>query len=171
MLRTVAKFRMKKIYKTTFIFSSCSFAVKNSNHRIVFISSNYKKSHWTNWRPKYLDGQRLSYSACYLRIGDEVKRVADTPKVWKQRDLVGNRKLYGFSRVYKKDTTCRSAACKKFPAVSNTVVILLKATKGKSQNRISLKQLWFLKNDKSESFLDFYLVYKYVCLKIMRWKL
>ena len=49
-----------------------------------------------------------------------------------------------------------------------TVVILLKATKGKSQNRISLKQQRVLKNDKSESFLDFYLVYKYVCLKIMR---
>ena len=49
-----------------------------------------------------------------------------------------------------------------------TVVILLKATKGKSQNRISLKQQRILKNDKSESFLDFYLVYKYVCLKIMR---
>ena len=29
-----------------------------------------------------------------------------------------------------------------------TVVILLKATKGKSQNRISLKQQRFLKNDK-----------------------
>ena len=41
-----------------------------------------------------------------------------------------------------------------------TVVILLKATKGKSQNRISLKQRRILKNDKSESFLDFYLVYK-----------
>ena len=49
-----------------------------------------------------------------------------------------------------------------------TVVILLKATNGKSQNRISLKQQRILKNDKSESFLDFYLVYKYVCLKIMR---
>ena len=49
-----------------------------------------------------------------------------------------------------------------------TVVILLKATKGKSQNRISLKQQRILKNDKNESFLDFYLVYKYVCLKIMR---
>ena len=49
-----------------------------------------------------------------------------------------------------------------------TVVILVKATKGKSQNRISLKQQRFLKNDKSESFLGFYLVYKYVRLKIMR---
>ena len=52
-----------------------------------------------------------------------------------------------------------------------TVVIFLKATKGKSQNRISLKQHRFLKNDKNESFLDFHLVYKYVFLKIMRWKL
>ena len=43
-----------------------------------------------------------------------------------------------------------------------TLVIFLKARKGKSQNRISLKQQRFLKNDKSESFLDFYLVYKYV---------
>ena len=42
----------------------------------------------------------------------------------------------------------------------STVVIFLKVTKGKSQNRISLKQQRFLKNDKSESFLDFYLVYK-----------
>ena len=42
-----------------------------------------------------------------------------------------------------------------------TVVIFLKATKGKSQNRISLKQQRFLKNDKSESLFDFYLVYKY----------
>ena len=50
--------------------------------------------------------------------------------------------------------------------LSSTVVILLKATKGKSQNRISLKQQRILKNDKSESFLDFYLIYKY--LKIMR---
>ena len=50
----------------------------------------------------------------------------------------------------------------------HTVVILLRATKGKSQNRISLKQQRILKNDKSESFLDFYLVCKYVCLKIMR---
>ena len=49
-----------------------------------------------------------------------------------------------------------------------TVVILLKATKGESQNRISLKQQRIVKNDKSESFLDFYLVYKNVCLKIMR---
>ena len=49
-----------------------------------------------------------------------------------------------------------------------TVVILLKATKGKSQNRISLEQQRFLKNDKSESFLNFYLVYKYVSLKFMR---
>ena len=49
-----------------------------------------------------------------------------------------------------------------------TVVIFLKATKGKSQNRISLKPQRFLKNDKSESFLDFYLVYKYVYLKVMR---
>ena len=32
----------------------------------------------------------------------------------------------------------------------STVVILLKATKGKSQNRISLKQQRILKNDKSE---------------------
>ena len=48
-----------------------------------------------------------------------------------------------------------------------TVVIFLKATKGKSQNRISLKQQRFLRNDKSESFLDFYLVYKFVYLKIM----
>ena len=30
------------------------------------------------------------------------------------------------------------------------------------------KQQRILKNDKSESFSDFYLVYKYVCLKIMR---
>ena len=51
---------------------------------------------------------------------------------------------------------------------TSTVVILLKATKGKSQNQLSLKQQRFLKNDKSESFLDFHLVYKYVCLKIMR---
>ena len=36
----------------------------------------------------------------------------------------------------------------------------LKATKGKSQNRISLKQQRFLKTDKSESSLGFYLVYK-----------
>ena len=36
-----------------------------------------------------------------------------------------------------------------------TVVIFLKATKGKSQNRISLKQQQFLKNDKRESFLKF----------------
>ena len=42
----------------------------------------------------------------------------------------------------------------------STVVIFLKVTKSKSQNRISLKQQRFLKNDKSESFLDFYLVYK-----------
>ena len=47
-----------------------------------------------------------------------------------------------------------------------TEVIFLKAIKGKSQNRISLKQQRFLKNDKNESFLDFYLVYKYVCLKM-----
>ena len=51
----------------------------------------------------------------------------------------------------------------------STVVIFLKATKGKSQNRISLKRQRFLKIDKSESFLDFYLVYnKYVYLKVMR---
>ena len=37
----------------------------------------------------------------------------------------------------------------------STLVIFLKATKDKSQNRISLKQQRFLKNDKSESFLDF----------------
>ena len=37
----------------------------------------------------------------------------------------------------------------------STAVIFLKTTKGKSQNRISLKQQRFLKNDKSESFLDF----------------
>ena len=49
-----------------------------------------------------------------------------------------------------------------------TVVIFLKATKGKSQYRISLKQQQFLKNDKSERFLEFYLVFKYVHLKIMR---
>ena len=49
----------------------------------------------------------------------------------------------------------------------STVVIFLKATKGKSQNRISLKRQQFLKTDKSESFLDFYLVYKYVYLKVM----
>ena len=49
-----------------------------------------------------------------------------------------------------------------------TVAIFLKATKGKSQNRISLKQQRFLKNDQSKRFLDFCLVYKYVCLKIMR---
>ena len=47
-------------------------------------------------------------------------------------------------------------------------MIFLKATTGKSQNRISLKQQRFLKNDKSESFLDFYLIYKYVYLKVMR---
>ena len=41
-----------------------------------------------------------------------------------------------------------------------TVVIFLKATKGKSQNRMSPKQQQFLKNDKCESFLDFYLVYE-----------
>ena len=52
--------------------------------------------------------------------------------------------------------------------VEATVVIFLKTTKGKSQNRISLKHQRFLKNDKSESFLDFYLVYKYVYLKVMR---
>ena len=52
--------------------------------------------------------------------------------------------------------------------LKTTVVIFLKATKCKSQNRISLKQQRFLKNDKSESFLDFYLVYKYVYLKVMR---
>ena len=40
------------------------------------------------------------------------------------------------------------------PFFATTVVILLKATKGKSQNRISLKQQRILKNDKSESFLD-----------------
>ena len=51
---------------------------------------------------------------------------------------------------------------------SSTVVILLKATKSKSQNRISLKQQRILNYDKSESFLDFHLVYKYICLKIMR---
>ena len=50
----------------------------------------------------------------------------------------------------------------------NTVVIFLKATKGKPQNRKSLKQQRLLKNDRKESFLDFYLVYKYVHLKIMR---
>ena len=49
-----------------------------------------------------------------------------------------------------------------------TVVILLKETKGKSQNLISLKRQRLLKTDKSESFLNFCLVYKYVCLKIMR---
>ena len=36
-----------------------------------------------------------------------------------------------------------------------------------SKSNIS-KQQRILKNDKSESFLDFYLVYKYVYLKIMR---
>ena len=51
---------------------------------------------------------------------------------------------------------------------TRTVVIFLKATKGKSQNRISLEQQRFLRNAKSESFLDFYLVYKYVYLKITR---
>ena len=49
-----------------------------------------------------------------------------------------------------------------------TVVIFLKATKGKSQMRMSLKQHRYWKKDKSESFLDFHLVYKYVCLKNMR---
>ena len=49
-----------------------------------------------------------------------------------------------------------------------TVVIFLEATKDKSQNRISLKRQQFLKNDKSESFLDFYRVYKYVHLKVVR---
>ena len=53
-------------------------------------------------------------------------------------------------------------------AFKNTVVIFLKATKAKSQNRISQKQQQFSKNDKSESFLDFYLVYKYVYLKGLR---
>ena len=52
--------------------------------------------------------------------------------------------------------------------LTSTVVIFLKATKGKDQNRISRKRLRFLKNDKSESFLDFYLVYKNVYLKVMR---
>ena len=59
-------------------------------------------------------------------------------------------------------------ALSKVPHAITTVVIFLKATKGKSQNRVSPKQQRFLKNDKSESFLDFYLVYKYVYLKIMR---
>ena len=48
-----------------------------------------------------------------------------------------------------------------------TVVMILKATKGKSQIE-PLKQQRFLKNDRNESFLDFHLVYKYVYLKIMR---
>ena len=55
-----------------------------------------------------------------------------------------------------------------FRTLLYTVVIFLKATKGKSQNRISLKQQRFLKSDKGESFLDFYLVYKYVYLEVMR---
>ena len=58
--------------------------------------------------------------------------------------------------------------CSSHQLNTHTVVIFLKATKGKSQIRISLKQQRFLKNDKSESFLDFYLVYKYVYLKVMR---
>ena len=49
-----------------------------------------------------------------------------------------------------------------------TVVISLKAAEGKYQNRISLKQQRVLENDKNESFLDFYLGYKYVYLKVMR---
>ena len=52
--------------------------------------------------------------------------------------------------------------------LQRTVVIIQKATKGKSQNRKSLKQQQFLKIYKSESFFDFYLLYKYVCLKVMR---
>ena len=51
--------------------------------------------------------------------------------------------------------------------IKSTVVMLLKATKGKSQNRISLKRQRFFKSDKSKIFHDFYLVYKYACLKIM----
>ena len=43
-----------------------------------------------------------------------------------------------------------------------------KSNKGKSQNRISLQQQRFLKNDKSEKFLHFYLVYKNVYLKVIR---
>ena len=50
----------------------------------------------------------------------------------------------------------------------NTVVIFLKATEGKPQNRISLKPQRFLKTDKIESFINFYLVHKYVYLKVMR---
>ena len=53
------------------------------------------------------------------------------------------------------------------PCLRYTVVIFLEATKGKSQNRISLKRQRFLKTDKIESFLDFYIVYKYVYLKVM----
>ena len=41
---------------------------------------------------------------------------------------------------------------------SLAVVIFLKATKGKSENRISLKRQQILKkNDKDEKFLDFYI--------------
>ena len=43
-----------------------------------------------------------------------------------------------------------------------------KSNKRKSQNRISLKQQRFLGIDKIETFLDFYLVYKYVYLEVRR---
>ena len=39
---------------------------------------------------------------------------------------------------------------------------IIKSKKGKSPSRVSLKQRRFLKFDENESFLDFYLVYKYV---------
>ena len=48
------------------------------------------------------------------------------------------------------------------PHKSLTVVMLLEAT---SQNRIPRKRHYFLKN--GESILNFYIVYKYSCLKIM----
>ena len=63
----------------------------------------------------------------------------------------------------------RSEVVQTIQLILNTiVVILIKATKVRSQNRICLKQQQFLKIDKSESFLGFYIVYKVVCLKIMR---
>ena len=48
-----------------------------------------------------------------------------------------------------------------------TVVIFLKATIENLKIEY-LKQQRFLENDKTESFLDFHLVYKYVYLKVMR---
>ena len=73
----------------------------------------------------------------------------------------GIRKLFKF---YKNLLLLSSSSA----AIRTTVGIFLKATKDKSQNRICLRQQRFLKNDKSDSFLDFHLVYKYVGLKNMR---